>query len=219
MRIAVTSNGPDLDAHASPVFGRCPWYVFVETEDMTYQSVENPATVAASGAGIQAAQFVVQQGAEAVVTGNVGPNAFSVFQAARVTIYPFQQGTVREAAEAFRTGRLQSIADATAQAGAGMGSPGTGFPDAGQAGMGYGRGMGMGMGRGMGRGRWMQAGPTGPAPQYGGPSPMQTPSWSQSTGAEPSREDEIRQLRETAQQLQEQLKAVTARLDELQGDV
>ena len=127
MKIVVTANGADLDAPVSPVFGRCPTYVFVDTETMEFEAVENPAITAGGGAGIQAAQFVIERGAQTVVTGNTGPNAFNVFQAANVPVHFFGGGTVREAVEAYKAGGLQSTAGANAQAG-----------------MGTGRGMGMG---------------------------------------------------------------------------
>ncbi len=121
MRIVVTANGADLDAQASPVFGRCPTYAFVDTDTMEFEAVQNPAAAAAGGAGIQAAQFVVERGAQAVVTGNVGPNAFNVFRAANVPVYFFSGGTVRQAAEACKTGQLPAAGGASGPAHAGMG--------------------------------------------------------------------------------------------------
>jgi predicted Fe-Mo cluster-binding NifX family protein len=204
MKIAVTSNGTDLDAPASPVFGRCPVYIFVDTETMQFEAIENPAITAASGAGIQAAQLVVGREAKAVVTGNVGPNAFAVFQSAGVPIYLFGSGTVREAVEAFKAGRLQSVADANVQAGKGMGG-GMG------RGMGRGRRMGRGMGHGMGRGMgmgmgWGAAIPPTPAAPPPAPDPAA------------SREEEIAALKKMADELQEQLAEVMARLDRLQKE-
>lgn len=121
MKVVVTSSGAGLDAPASPVFGRCRAYVFVDTESMEAETLENPAMNAAGGAGIQAAQFVVEQGAEAVITGNVGPNAYNVFQAAKVPCYLLEEGSVREAVEAFKEDRLQPAGGATGPAHAGMG--------------------------------------------------------------------------------------------------
>ncbi len=121
MKIVVSSNGADLDAPASPVFGRCPTFVFVDTETMSFEAVENPAVGAAGGAGIQAAQFVVARGAQAVVTGNVGPNAFDVFGAAGISVYLFGEGTVRQAVEAYRAGQLPVSGGASAAEHAGMG--------------------------------------------------------------------------------------------------
>jgi predicted Fe-Mo cluster-binding NifX family protein len=121
MKIAVTANGADLDAPTSPVFGRCPTYILVDTETMQYEAIANPAVSAGGGAGVQAAQFVIERGAQAVVTGNVGPNAFGVFQAGEVPVYLFKGGTVRQAVEAYKGGRLSSISGATVSAHAGMG--------------------------------------------------------------------------------------------------
>lgn len=125
MKVVVTSNGTDLDAPASPVFGRCSTYVFVDTETMQFEAVPNPAISAGGGAGIQAAQFIIERGAQAVLTGNVGPNAFNVFQAAGVPIYLVGESTVREAVEAYKSGQLQPASGVNVQAHAGMG-PGRG---------------------------------------------------------------------------------------------
>ena len=121
MKIAVTANGADLDAPTSPIFGRCTTYMLVDTETMQYEAIANPAISAGGGAGVQAAQFVIERGAQAVVTGNVGPNAFGVFQAAEIPVYLFKEGTVQQAVEAYQGGRLSSISDATVSAHAGMG--------------------------------------------------------------------------------------------------
>ena len=121
MKIVVSSNGVDLDALSSPVFGRCPTFVFVDTETMLVEAVENTAVGAAGGAGIQAAQFIVAHGAQAVVTGNVGPNAFDVFGAAGISVYLFGGGTVRQAMEAYRAGQLPVSGGANVAEHAGMG--------------------------------------------------------------------------------------------------
>jgi predicted Fe-Mo cluster-binding NifX family protein len=121
MKIAVAANGADLDAPLSPVFGRCPTYILVDTVTMQYEAVTNPAVSAGGGAGIQAAQFVVERGAQAVVAGNVGPNAFDVFRAGGIPVYLFKGGTVQQAIEAYKGGRLSSADGATVSAHAGMG--------------------------------------------------------------------------------------------------
>jgi predicted Fe-Mo cluster-binding NifX family protein len=143
MKVVVTSTGANLDAPASPVFGRCPTYILVDTETMDFEALPNPAINAAGGAGIQAAQYVTEQGVQAVLTGNVGPNAFDVLQAAGVPVYLIREGTVRQAVEAFKAGQLQTSGRANVQAHAGMGMGGR---------RGIGRGMGRGRGLGMGRG-------------------------------------------------------------------
>jgi predicted Fe-Mo cluster-binding NifX family protein len=136
MKVIVTAEGNDLNAPTSPRFGRCPTYVFVETETMAFEAMPNPAASASGGAGIQAAQFVIERGAQAVLTGNLGPNAADVFQAADIPVYLNNEPTVRTAVEAFNDGRLPIAQQANVQAHAGMG-------------MGMRRGRGRGMGRGL----------------------------------------------------------------------
>ncbi|MBL7065789.1 MAG: NifB/NifX family molybdenum-iron cluster-binding protein [Anaerolineae bacterium] len=109
MKIVVTANGIDLDAPASSIFGRCPVYVFVDTETMHFEAMGNPEIDTLRGAGFQTAEFVVERGAQAVMTGNVGPNAFSVLQSSGVPVYLAGGGTVREAIAAYETGRLQPV--------------------------------------------------------------------------------------------------------------
>jgi predicted Fe-Mo cluster-binding NifX family protein len=124
MKVAVTANGQDLDAPTSPVFGRCPTYILVDTETMQFEAVTNPALSAGSGAGIQAAQFIIEQGAQAVVTGNVGPNAYGVFAAAGVPVYLYNDGTVRQALEAYKAGELRAVGGPSGPAHAGIGRGG-----------------------------------------------------------------------------------------------
>lgn len=121
MKIVVTADGNDLDAQVSPFFGRCPTYILVDTDTLEFEAIANPAAAARGGAGVRAAQFVVEQGAGAVITGNVGPNAYHVLRSANVPIYRTGEGTVRQAVGAYKAGALQAAQQANAQPHAGMG--------------------------------------------------------------------------------------------------
>jgi len=120
-KVVVSSNEYDLDAPVSPVFGRCAVYMFVDVETMEFEAIDNAAANAGGGAGIQAAQFVIEKGAQAVLTGNVGPNAFEVFQSSDFPVYLIQETiTVREAVEKFKAGTLESTTSPNVKAHAGM---------------------------------------------------------------------------------------------------
>jgi predicted Fe-Mo cluster-binding NifX family protein len=107
MKIAVTSQGQDLNSPVDPRFGRAKWFVIVDTETGSSEAVDNNQNVnAAQGAGIQAGQIVAQHGVEAILTGHCGPNAFRTLQAAGVTIYLGLTGTVAEAVERFKKDKL-----------------------------------------------------------------------------------------------------------------
>ena len=115
MRIVVTSNGTNLDAAVDPLFGRCLNYIFIDTDTDALEVKPNPAVAAPSGAGIVAAQFVIEEGADAIVSGNVGPNTMDVFEASDVAVYGLSSDvqTVGQALEAFKVSRLKRLAGAT----------------------------------------------------------------------------------------------------------
>jgi predicted Fe-Mo cluster-binding NifX family protein len=192
MRIVVSAQGDTLESPTSPVFGRCPTYVFVDSETMSFEATPNPAMSQGGGAGIQAAQFVVERGAQAVLTGNLGPNAYDVLAAAGIPGYLVPEGTIRQVVEAFKAGQLQPMGGANVVAHAGM---------AGGAGFGAGRGLGRGMGMGRGRGRGM-AGLTPPPPQ----EPPAQPG------------TELEALRETLKDLRQQLAETMERIERLEKE-
>lgn len=109
MKVVVTAQGTDLDSPTSPIFGRCPAFVIVDSEAMASEGIANASAAAGGGAGIQAAQWVVDQDADAVLSHNVGPNAFAVLGEAGVPVYRIEGGTVREAVQALKDGKLQQV--------------------------------------------------------------------------------------------------------------
>jgi len=197
MKICVTSNGPTMDASVDPRFGRCQYFVFVDSETMKYEAMPNPSIGASSGAGIQAAQTVADKGAGVVITGQVGPNAIQTLGATNISIVTGASGTVSDAIEQYKSGRLQAAPAAPGAPTPGM--PATGMPGAGMGrgmGRGGGRGGGRGMGGGMGRGMGMGLGaPVAPAPPVP-PLPAQT-------------------IDEEIQALESQIKDIKAKLEEL----
>ena len=110
MQIAISikdNNG--LDSTVSAIFGRCPSFMFVDPETETFTIFENQAKSASGGAGIQAAQMVVDQGAESIISGNIGPKAMAVIQAAGITVYQCGEGSVREALKAYAASTLPNL--------------------------------------------------------------------------------------------------------------
>jgi predicted Fe-Mo cluster-binding NifX family protein len=110
MKLCISSTKNDLEASVDPRFGRCQYFLFVDTGTMNFEAVGNPAFTAGGGAGIQAAQAVVNKGADAVITGNVGPNAFQALQAGGVKIITGAQGPVKDVVERFNKGEYEYTA-------------------------------------------------------------------------------------------------------------
>jgi predicted Fe-Mo cluster-binding NifX family protein len=121
MKICVSAVAESLDAQIESRFGRCSFFVIIDSETMKYEAVSNTATSAMSGAGIQAAQIVADKGVHAVLTGNIGPNAYRVLSAAGVRMVTGVSGTVRSAVEQYKKGNLTEITGPTVSGHFGIG--------------------------------------------------------------------------------------------------
>ncbi|MBN2057776.1 MAG: NifB/NifX family molybdenum-iron cluster-binding protein [Candidatus Saganbacteria bacterium] len=114
MKICVTAQGADLESQVDPRFGRCSYFIIIDDATLEFEALSNPAATAVGGAGIQSAQMVASAGAQAVVTGNVGPNAYMTLAELGLKIFVGAGGTVKQAVEAYKAGKLQQASDATA---------------------------------------------------------------------------------------------------------
>ncbi|MFP3870309.1 MAG: NifB/NifX family molybdenum-iron cluster-binding protein [Syntrophobacteria bacterium] len=139
MKIAVSATGKDLDAQVDQRFGRCRYFILAEPATGEFEAIQNKAATRGSGAGIQTAQLIANAGAEAVITGNVGPNAVATLEAAGLRTYLGASGSVRDALQQYQAGRLRERTGSGAETQAVTGIP-------------FGQGSGRGKGRGRGRG-------------------------------------------------------------------
>jgi predicted Fe-Mo cluster-binding NifX family protein len=113
MKIAVTSKGKDMSAEVDSRFGRCSYFVIVDVDTEDYRAVENQNAFVSGGAGVGSAQFIVEQGVKAVVTGHVGPKALKTLEAAGVEVYTGASGTIKNALEQYKSGKLKAVSEAT----------------------------------------------------------------------------------------------------------
>ena len=104
MKICVTSVSGNLDAQVDPRFGRCQYFMIVDSESMQFEPVPNLAVTSGSGAGIQAAQTIASKKAQVLITGNVGPKAFQALSAAGINIITGASGKVRAVIEKYNKG-------------------------------------------------------------------------------------------------------------------
>jgi predicted Fe-Mo cluster-binding NifX family protein len=164
MKLAVSATGDTLDSEIDPRFGRCQYFIIVDTETMAFEAVGNSSSMSAGGAGIAAGQMIAEKDVEVVLTGNCGPNAYQTLSAAGVKVITGVSGSVKSAVEAYKSGKLEPVSQPNVEDHFGKNSNpgmGGGMSMVDGRGMGGGRGMGMGGGRGMGmgRGRGMGMGP------------------------------------------------------------
>ncbi|KXA90086.1 hypothetical protein AKJ62_01105 [candidate division MSBL1 archaeon SCGC-AAA259D14] len=125
MRIAVSADGQRLESQISPVFGRCPFFIVVETEDdeiVEREVLENSAMEQPSGAGTAAVQLVGDKDVDVVISGGIGPKAFSALKQWKIKAFKGEPGPVRYNLDKFLEGELEEVESAT-------GSPGMGRAD------------------------------------------------------------------------------------------
>lgn len=105
MKVAVTAKGTNLTDPVDPRFGRASYILVVDTDTMACEAIDNSVNVQAfKGAGIQAATTIADRGAEVLLTGYCGPNAFRTVQAAGIKVVSDVTGTVAEAVQKFLSG-------------------------------------------------------------------------------------------------------------------
>lgn len=112
MKIAISSDSNTLD-QVEPRFGRAAYFIIYDLESDTFTSVENRQAIESSGgAGIQAAQNIINAGATALITGHCGPNAFKALQAANIDVYVNVSGSMAQAIEDFKNQKLEKAQQA-----------------------------------------------------------------------------------------------------------
>jgi len=121
MKICVSATANSLDASVDPRFGRCPYFLIVDSETMQFEAIPNVASGAMGGAGIQAAQTIASRGVKVLITGNVGPNAFQALSAAGIKIVTGAFGTVKEVIEKYKSGEFKETGSPTVRGHFGMG--------------------------------------------------------------------------------------------------
>ena len=116
MKIAITAQGKELSSEIDLRFGRAKWLIVVDTETGDFQAHDNTVNLnAAQGAGIQTGRNVANLGVDAVITGNVGPNAFKTLNTAGVKMLLAEKQSVQDAIDSFKTGKLKEVDQANVE--------------------------------------------------------------------------------------------------------
>lgn len=120
MKICVTSQGDNLEAEVDPRFGRCQYFLIIDTDTLKFESIKNPNMDAMGGAGIQSGQIMAEKSVKAVITGNIGPNAYQTLQAAGISVVIGASGSIKEAIEKYKKGELKTAQEPTTRSKFGM---------------------------------------------------------------------------------------------------
>jgi len=116
MKVAITAQGKDLSSELDLRFGRAKWLIVYDTETDSFEANDNTVNLnAVQGAGIQTGRNIANLDVEALITGNVGPNAFKTLNAAGIKIFLAETQTVQEVIDLFKAGKLREVDNANVE--------------------------------------------------------------------------------------------------------
>jgi predicted Fe-Mo cluster-binding NifX family protein len=116
MRIAVSAQGKDLETQVDSRFGRASNFILLDTDTMRFDVIENKQSLdLPQGAGIQSAQNILPHKPDVVLTGNCGPKAFRVLQAAGVKVVVSAKGKIADAIKDYISGKCAVAAEANVE--------------------------------------------------------------------------------------------------------
>jgi predicted Fe-Mo cluster-binding NifX family protein len=102
MKIAVSSDGSDLDAKVANRFNTAKYLLIIDLDTGEHEAVPNPFTTGQHGAGVQAIVLAVSRGAKAVLTGYTSPAVANQFKSSGIEVLTGMTGTIRDAVEQYK---------------------------------------------------------------------------------------------------------------------
>ena len=109
MKIAIPVDDVSMDTNICISFGRAPYFLIYDTETKDAAFLDNSAAANQGGAGIKAAQIIVDSCVEALLTPRCGENAAEVIHAADIKIYQTKGNLVKHNLQAFANGELELL--------------------------------------------------------------------------------------------------------------
>ncbi|MFC1562683.1 NifB/NifX family molybdenum-iron cluster-binding protein [candidate division KSB1 bacterium] len=112
-KIAVAVDGRGINSNISEQFARAEYYLIIEPFSGKYKSIKNPYINFDNSAGVRAAQLISGETEEAVITKNIGPNAYGLLDGLGIKVYTVNSGTAQDAVKKFKEAKLTETANAT----------------------------------------------------------------------------------------------------------
>ena len=109
MKIAISANGENNESILDVRFGRCEYFQIHDTEKKEVQILENLGKSASGGAGIVAANQLIDENVNVIITGNLGPNAFKLIDVSHVKAYKCEDISITAVLEKYNNNELEEI--------------------------------------------------------------------------------------------------------------
>ena len=114
MKICLPSTGPSLNSFLDFHFGRAEFFLIVDEKGNLIKAIKNPGVQALRGAGTTAAQIVIEEKVDTLITGNIGPNAYMVFRNVGIKVFLGKGGMkIEEVLRDYQEGKLSELTEPT----------------------------------------------------------------------------------------------------------
>ncbi len=111
MKIIIPVENNELKSRVSDSFGRAAYFLVFDDSNDSAEFIVNSATSASGGAGIKAAQLILDNGGEVLLTPRCGENAAEVLKSGSVKIYKTIFENAEENLKAFKAGELNELSE------------------------------------------------------------------------------------------------------------
>ena len=109
MKIAIPVDEKSLDSNVCVSFGRTPYFLIYDVDTKESVFLDNSAAASTGGAGIKAAQTIVDNKANVLLTPRSGENAAEVLKSADIEIFKTTSASVKDNIDAFIDGKLSLL--------------------------------------------------------------------------------------------------------------
>ena len=109
MKIAIPVDEKSLESNVCVSFGRTPYFLIYDVDTKESVFLDNSAAASTGGAGIKAAQTIVDNKANVLLTPRCGENAAEVLKSADIEIFKTTSASVKDNIDAFIDGKLSLL--------------------------------------------------------------------------------------------------------------
>jgi len=109
MKIAISATGKTIDNLLDMRFGRCEYFHIHDTESGEFKVIENKGLTADGGAGIAASNQLIEEKPDVIITGSLGPNAFTLIEKAGIKAYKCGNMPISLVLDEYKKGTLKEI--------------------------------------------------------------------------------------------------------------
>lgn len=112
MKVAISATGKTIDNLLDMRFGRCEYFQIHDTENGEVKFIKNKGQLSGGGAGIAAAQQLIDEKVDVIITGSLGPNAYEIIEKAEIKAYKCGNISISSVLDKYNKGELSELKEA-----------------------------------------------------------------------------------------------------------